>query len=153
MITITSNINEVVNRIALRLDAINGKEIMNEVATNMLPELKYRIHTDGKKADGSAIGSYSSSYLKVRESKLKRGNDSKVVLSATRKLEQDTIVIPTEKGAAIGFNSTLSAQIVEGNEKGNSKRKGYGTIYALTKDEKDKVKELTKAIIKDAIHK
>lgn len=45
--------------------------------------------------------------------KYNRSNDTKVVISLTRQMENDMVVIPTELGAGIGYNNSHNLQKVE----------------------------------------
>ena len=40
--------------------------IMREVALAVLPELRHRVHVDGKDSSGNQIGTYSPEYMKLR---------------------------------------------------------------------------------------
>jgi len=91
--------------------------ISRQVAVKMLPIIHDRIHKYGLKADGSNIGTYSSSYLKVRE-KNKRGGDSKVILSFTGEMENDFTVQPTATGYGLGFSRENNYVKAKANEDG-----------------------------------
>lgn len=62
---VSSNISDVLNGIASNLIGMKN-DMLREVATSMLPVVKDRIHTDGKAADGTQIGTYSKGYMAVR---------------------------------------------------------------------------------------
>lgn len=68
MIEYNSNINVVVGGLADQLKAFkeNPGEVMKTVAMAILPELRHRVHVDGKDSDGNQIGIYSPEYMKVR---------------------------------------------------------------------------------------
>lgn len=63
--------------------------------------------------------------------KYNRTNDTKIVVSLTRQLENDWAVIGTTKGYGIGFNNPLSIQKMRWVEEKKDKK-----IAALTTDEK-----------------
>jgi hypothetical protein len=41
-------------------------KLLRSMAVNTAGDMAYRIHTEGKRADGSALGEYSKEYMKVR---------------------------------------------------------------------------------------
>lgn len=72
------------------------------IAVELVGILHKRIHTDGLAADGSKIGTYKESYLKIRIRRgLGEGKDIIAVL--TRKLSNSWTAFPTERGWAVGF--------------------------------------------------
>lgn len=119
-ITIRTNLGQVIGQLKRKLDTLRDREyLLRPVAIELIPEMTQRIHQEGKASDGSQIGTYSNSYLKQRE-RNKRGADTKVIVSLTRQLENDWVVVPTEKGYGIGFNNPLNVQKmrwVEANKK------------------------------------
>lgn len=70
MITVTTNIGAVMaNLIAETYKAASEESIdqlLRTLAISTAGDMAYRIHTEGKKADGSQIGTYSEGYMKVR---------------------------------------------------------------------------------------
>ena len=74
-------------------------------AFDALSQMTERIHEKGEAADGSGIGTYTNNYLKLRQKKpYNRTADSKIIVSLTRRLENDWGVIQTDKGNwAIAF--------------------------------------------------
>lgn len=75
-----SNLNEVVNRVVVRMESLrNPDKMLRSMALATLSNIHKRVHTDGKASDGSLIGTYSKSYLAVRSgnfqnaSRVKRG--------------------------------------------------------------------------------
>lgn len=76
MITVQiSGIKEVVGAQLDKIKALRGNAdpIMRTVAMAVLPELLHRVHTEGKDATGSQIGTYSAGYMKVRTGNYKDG--------------------------------------------------------------------------------
>jgi hypothetical protein len=62
-----SNISEIVRLKVEGLQKLSHPdEMLRTVAAAVLPELKKRVHIDGKGSDGSAIGTYSPGYMKLR---------------------------------------------------------------------------------------
>lgn len=137
MISIRTNLGDVSLRLIDKLTALKAKDITRPVATDVLDMMQERIHEEGKAADGSQIGTYSNSYMKIRTGnyrnsdrakkgkskgslknagvytkgknkgkerpKYNRTDDTKIIVSLTRRLENDWGVIPTDKGWGIGF--------------------------------------------------
>ena len=68
--TITDNIPFVIGNILAKFRELDNPETVSRAAAiALMPELRHRIHVEGKKTDGSAIGTYSNSYLKLRQSR------------------------------------------------------------------------------------
>lgn len=67
MIRIRTNLGTVVDSISNKLSQLQYRDkLLRAVATNVLAEMKLRIHTEGQDATGAQIGEYSESYMKVR---------------------------------------------------------------------------------------
>lgn len=135
----------------------NPDQILRQVALAVLPELRHRVHVEGKDASGNQIGTYSPEYMKLRtgnygnsgkvsrgpnKGKLKdagkftkglniktfgtiiedtpkegkprpqyhRSNDTKVILSLTRQMENDLSVVETPTGYGIGYLNDFNYQ-------------------------------------------
>lgn len=82
-------------------------QYMRAVVFGLGGELRQRIHVKGLKADGSRIGEYKNSYLRIRE-KENRGRDSKIILSLTRQMEQDFIPVADNDEYGLGFNNDIN---------------------------------------------
>ena len=64
--TITDNIPFVIGNILAKFRELDNPETVSRAAAlAVLPELHYRIHTSGKKTDGSAIGTYTKLLIVV----------------------------------------------------------------------------------------
>ncbi len=62
-----SNISEIVRiKINQLQDLQNPDQMLRAVALGVLPELKKRVHIEGKDTDGNQIGTYSKGYMVVR---------------------------------------------------------------------------------------
>jgi hypothetical protein len=154
MIKIKSNISGVMRNVSSHMDALaNTQDMLRYVATNMIPEIRHRIHVEGKATDGNQIGTYSPGYLKLRTEgyksetitrgkgkgnprtvqSLNRESDSKVIISATRQLENDYAVIPTARGYGIGFKNPENAKKAEYCEETYNK-----PIFPMTSGEQQK---------------
>jgi len=96
----------------------------------VLPELRERIHVRGENSKGSKIGTYSNSYMKVRE-RYNRTSDKDVVASLTRELENGYTLKATDKGYTIGNQSPNN------DEKIGHLTEKYGDIWLLTEAELD----------------
>jgi hypothetical protein len=134
---ITSNIPFVVGNILAKFRELGNPEtISRAAAVAVLPELHYRIHTEGKKTNGSAIGTYSNSYLKLRQRKpYNRTSDPDVIASLTRQLEDSYVLKATENGYTIdNIGNTI-----RGDSKTKTQRleEQYGEIWQLSQKELD----------------
>lgn len=112
----------------------NPETVSRAVAVALQPEIRNRIHVEGKNSQGGKIGTYDNTYLKLRQTKYNRTSDSTVVASLTRQLENSYTTKPTEKGYTIGFTSPGSEEKVKHLEE------KYGIIWALTDGESEMVK-------------
>lgn len=68
MIQYNSNINRVAGSIAEKLKSLqeNPDPMLRTIALAVLPEVKKRVHVDGKDSSGSQIGTYSPGYMQLR---------------------------------------------------------------------------------------
>lgn len=113
----------------------NPETVSRAVAVALQPEIRNRIHVEGKNSQGGEIGTYDNTYLKLRQRPpYNRTSDSAVVASLTRQLENSYTTQATEKAYTIGFTSPGSAEKVKHLEE------KYGTIWALTDGESEMVK-------------
>tara|TARA_R110000868_G_scaffold297383_2_gene557631 strand:+ start:795 stop:1238 length:444 start_codon:yes stop_codon:yes gene_type:complete len=130
--TITDNIPFVIGNILAKFRELDNPETVSRAAAiALMPELRHRIHVEGKKTDGSAIGTYSNSYLKLRQSKYNRTSDSTVIASLTRQLENGYTLKATEKGYTIGNASPYNDEKIQHLEE------KYGAIWQLTEKERE----------------
>lgn len=164
MITFQSNLQQVIKDVLMRIQAVNSTDMLRQVAVDLLPVVKDRIHERGLDASGNPIGTYSEGYMKVRTGnfgnasrktrgkskgelkdagvftrgnnkgqlrpKYNRTNDTKVVISLTRQMENDFSIQPTDTGYGLGYNNADNALKVEYVENIYKKK-----IFALTADE------------------
>jgi hypothetical protein len=73
MASIKVNIASAVERLSNNLAKLKDKEyLLRPMVTELLPIIVDRIHTEGKKSDGTQIGTYKPSYLRYRQEKYKR---------------------------------------------------------------------------------
>jgi hypothetical protein len=147
MITVKSNIKIVTGRIKQQLEQLKNKEyLLRPVAIEVIPLMTERIHKKGEASDGGQIGTYNNSYLKLRQKKYKRDASSTVIVSLTRKLEQDWAVIATQNGYGIGFLNPLSLQKLRWVEGIKDK-----TIANLSKSEQAYAVDRINELISDAL--
>jgi len=66
MITISTNMGDVISSIQTQLGQIKERRIAEKLAVEVLGLMKKRIHEDGLASDGNPIGTYSKGYMKVR---------------------------------------------------------------------------------------
>ena len=119
-------------------------------AFDALSQMTERIHEKGEAADGSGIGTYTNNYLKLRQKKpYNRTADSKIIVSLTRRLENDWGVIQTDKGNwAIAFlnrQKGTKTDITSGEKMKFVEESSGKTIAALSKPETE---QLVKTILK-----
>lgn len=147
MITIKSNIKVVAGRIKQQLEKLKNKEyLLRPVAIEVIPLMTERIHQKGQASDSSQIGTYSSGYLKLRQSKCKRDASNKVIVSLTRQLENNWSVIATTNGYGIGFLNPFNLQKARWVEEGKSK-----TIFSLSKSEQQYAVDRINELVADAL--
>ena len=88
-------------------------------------DVKFRVHNQGRKSDGSSIGNYSSKpWIKTRQAEGKQ--IGYVDLQYTGQFRDSLTTGQIKGGAALGFTTDLSKDIKEGQED------HFGTIYRPT---------------------
>jgi hypothetical protein len=126
---ITDNIPFVIGTMLAKFRELQSPEVVSRAAAlAVLPEMRERIHVKGLKTNGQEIGTYSSSYMKVRE-RFNRTADTSVVASLTRMLENGYTLKPSENGYTIGNTSEYN------DEKIKHLTEKYGDIWQLTEGE------------------
>lgn len=103
MISIKTNIGEVAGRLSAKFKTLlkgsEGYDKAQRAACFALAgDIRQRIHVDGKDANGSPIGSYSDSYMKIRKLNNRLEPQDKKVLSLTRQLESGFTVVVNPSG-------------------------------------------------------
>jgi hypothetical protein len=148
MITVKSNIKVVTGRIKQQLEQLKNNEyLLRPVAIEVIPLMTERIHQKGTASDDSQIGTYSSSYLKLRQKKYKRDASSKVIVSLTRQLENNWSVIATQNGYGIGFTNPFNLQKARWVEGIKDK-----IIFNLSKTEQQYAIERINELVSDALN-
>jgi hypothetical protein len=158
MISYTSNISQVVRLQVNKLnDFAQGDQLLRTIAYAVLPELKKRVHVEGKDSSGNQIGTYSAPYMVLRTGAYKKADkvrpkynrtaDTKVIASLTRQMENDLSVIPVGKGYGIGYNNPLNYQKSQWVEQTYKKR-----IWGLTEGEKQLTVTVANEFISNAFH-
>lgn len=162
-INIQTDFSQVNEDILAALKQVRDPEyLLRPVAQEQIRLMHDRIHEQGLASDGSAIGSYKNSYMKIREGKYKRTADTKVIISLTRQLENDYGVIVTEGGYGVGFNSGSSPvpdpvdskkKLISNYDKAGYVETHFGKkIFDMTKDELDAAIEFLNELTEDAIN-
>lgn len=133
-ITIDSNYDTISKGINATLKEIidNSDPILIAAASGALSLVSERIHIQGKRANGAAIGQYSNSYLKVREAN-GRGGDRNIILSFTRQMELDFTVVAVAGSVGLGFNNSTNFQ------KATWLEQRYPDTYNLSTQEEEEV--------------
>lgn len=181
MITVKTNIAEVLGKMTGQLNLLKDKEyLLRPLAIEVIPLMTDRIHQRGLASDEKKIGTYSPGYMKVRTGnygnadvykkgpkkgqkkdsgvftkgknkgqprpKYNRSNDTTVIISLTRQLENDWAVVATDKGYAIGFLNELNFKKSVWVEATYNKK-----IFDLSKTEKEYVTERLNELVNEAI--
>lgn len=145
--TIKSNIKVVSGRIKQQLETLKNKDyLLRPVAIEVIPMMTERIHQKGVASDGNQIGTYSNSYLRLRQAKYKRDASSKVIVSLTRQLENNWSVIATQNGYGIGFINPFNLQKARWVEENKGK-----IIFSLSKAEQSYAVERINELVSDAL--
>jgi len=187
MITIKTNIGQVVGRLKIKLSAMAEKDKMiRTCAVGILPVIKTRIHEQGMDSSEGQIGTYSEGYMKVRTGNFKnankrgkkkdsgvftkkristpfgksrfaiqdiedegkprprynRTNDTKVVASLTRQMENDFSVIPTDAGYGLGYKNPDNRKKADYVEATYKKK-----IFSTTPSENKLIVEIAKDFV------
>ena len=83
MIDITSNIGEVVIGLKEKIEGLKKPDgMLRIVALAVLPEMRKRVHVEGKDSSSGQIGTYSTGYMKVRTGNY--GNSDRVIRGASK---------------------------------------------------------------------
>jgi hypothetical protein len=147
VITVKSNIKIVAGRIKQQLETLKNKDyLLRPVAIEVIPLMTERIHQNGESSDGGQIGTYSNSYLKLRQSKYKRDASTKVIVSLTRQLENNWSVIATQNGYGIGFTNPFNLQKARWVEGIKDK-----IIFSLSKSEQQYAVDRINELVADAL--
>jgi len=180
MITIKTNIGEVVGRNIEKIISINNDSIIKPVAIMMVGIIRKRVHEDGIASDGGQIGKYSDAYMRVRTGLY---NYSKVVKAGKTagKLKSAGVF---SKGKNKGserpkFNRGTDRKVIlsltrqmENDMTIIATKKGYGigytnqqnfdksqwveknynkSIWNLTNSEKEQVSSIVNQLVRDAL--
>jgi hypothetical protein len=89
MIKVSTNLSVIVKAKLEQIQAIqnNPDAILRTVALAVLPELKHRVHVEGKDSSGGQIGKYSKEYMVVRTGNYKDAKKDKQGNYKTKKSE------------------------------------------------------------------
>lgn len=137
-----TNFASVINTIAGNLSAIDIQRMTALQASSLLATMRVRIHMDGIASDGNPIGIYSPAYMKTRKA-AGRGNDTKVILSLTRSMENSEELYPLNNGTGIGFSTSENWQKAQWCEETYGKK-----IFAPTATEEAMVVAIGEDYIK-----
>jgi hypothetical protein len=177
MISYTSNVSQVVRLFIKKVEGVQGDLVARAAALAVLPEMKRRVHVDGKASDGSRIGNYSNAYLKLRTGNY--GNSAKVTRGKNKGEKKDAGVFTKGKNKGQPrpkFNRTTDPKVVlsltrqqENDMSVVPAGKGYGIgyknqhnfdksqyaeatykkqIWKLTKEERQLAREVAEAEVK-----
>lgn len=121
----------------------NNHPILIVAASGVLSLVAYRIHTEGLRANGSAIGRYDAAYLKIREGrKYNRTSDPTMVFSLTRQMENDFTVIAEGDVIGLGFKNVYNYK-----QKAVNLEKSHPGTYGLSDYEESVVVDVVNEYI------
>lgn len=108
-VSVTSNLDSVTADLQAKLLELveNSSPYLLAAATGVLSVVHDRIHVQGKRANGSDIGTYANSYIRMR-AKNNRGADRKIILSLTRQMENDFSPVEDGGKTGLGFNNVTN---------------------------------------------
>jgi hypothetical protein len=142
-ITIDSNYDRISEGVSATLQKLidDQEPFLIAIASSVLATVAHRIHTEGKRADGSPLGQYSNSYMKERRN-WNRTEDRKVIASLTRQMENDFSVIAEGSTVGLGFknagNTSKPQPIKDTTEPGSRRLVKPKTALVITNLDKAK---------------
>jgi len=134
-------------------ESLSDKEaFLRPMAVELSGIMNDRIHDKGQASDGSEIGQYKTSYLKMREAFNHPRTERNVILVLSRKLSNSWGAFATDKGYAVGFVENADATGVTSLKKIQYAEEHFGKkIGDMTKEEEtyafDRLNELSTEII------
>jgi len=134
-------------------DSLSDKEsLLRPMAVELSGIMNDRIHDKGQASDGSEIGQYKTSYLKMREAFNHPRTERNVILVLSRKLSNSWGAFATDKGYAVGFTDSAATEGVTGLKKIQYAEEHFGKkIGDMTKEEEtyafERLNELSTEII------
>lgn len=122
--------------------------LLRMIAEGMLGATRERIHEEGKKADGTKMGTYSTKYLELRKLPPAQGgtndSDPNIRLFFTGQMQNDYKIVPlSDTEYALGFSNQFNA------DKADWAEERFGEIYALTDQEMQGVRDIVSEYIKE----
>lgn len=129
------NVQELIT--ALKSVQDNPVGFMRPVVNVLAGVIRHRIHVEGLRANGGAIGQYKEDYMTVRK-RYNRTSETKMIYSLTRQMEQDFVGIAENDTYGLGFNNAHNF------EKASWLEAARPGVYDLSDTEK--------AIIEDTIN-
>lgn len=120
MINYNSNISVVIKARLEQIQALkdNPDPILRAVALAVLPELKHRVHVDGKDSSGGQIGTYSPGYMVVRTgnykdaARFKRGANAGQIKSKKSQAKGDAGVSKSTGQNRQTYNRTADTKVI-----------------------------------------
>lgn len=124
----------------------NYSESYMKVRTGLYGDAKVAKKGKSKGVVKSA-GVYSKGSSKgAQRTKFQRGSDTKVILSLTRQMESDMVIVPFEKGCGIGYTNEANFKKSQYNEITYNKK-----IFNLTKKEREIIYDLGQEYINEKL--
>lgn len=112
---------------------LDSTKILLAMANQNRSDMRHRVFTDGRKADGSSIGTYSPATIRIKQQR-GRFSGKKINLRSTEQLADSLRVESRGKNKVVlGFldnrDKGTNSALVEDLEK------RYGDVFSLTKEE------------------
>lgn len=136
MIEMRSNIGAVARGLRDRIKRITADSITREAAVTALAVSKRRIFEQGRKTNGSPIGTYSPGYLRTRARR--NWANRNVTLEFTGQMRMDYTLIAIANGYGLGFMggaAGTNATNATSSDKARFAEQRYGPVFPLTADE------------------
>jgi hypothetical protein len=115
---------------------LNKEQLLRPILLSLLAWQRKRIFQDGTKSDGTAIGTYSASYIKYQRMQRNWGSSSRVILALTEALRHDYKIYKVGSRIGLGVSDKKNWKKIVMNEK------RYGPVFDLTRQEQALLRRL-----------
>jgi hypothetical protein len=130
----------------------NKEQFLRPICVELSGLMNDRIHNKALASDGSKIGTYKTSYLRIREKHKHPQTETQVILVLTRKLSNSWGAFSTDNGYGVGFTDDGASEGVTALKKSEYAEKNFGKkIGDLTKDESEYVNERLIELVNEII--
>jgi len=153
MPTFTGSIEQVFAKMERGFDCL--EENLDEIALPVMKALEgamtQRIHNEGKKSDGSSIGTYSARYAKYRQSKGRQTGYVDLEDTSTLRSALQTGEVNGKPVLMLNPNVGYEKSSKRAKEIAGYHEEHYGELYKPTNEEMDEVKEIVKLQLKKQV--